>query len=124
VDFGTYIAELREKKDLSLRQLEEKAGDLSHVYIWRLEKGDRIAPSPETLEKLTTALGATSREREIASLLVKTKIEDSLYQLIVKRPDIPIEDFEPVATMSFRGSRPTTPEAWLQLINMVKSLKP
>ncbi|MEJ1097679.1 MULTISPECIES: helix-turn-helix transcriptional regulator [unclassified Pseudoxanthomonas] len=124
MDFGTYIAELREKKDLSLRQLEEKAGDLSHVYIWRLEKGDRIAPSPETLEKLTTALGATSREREIASLLVKTKIEDSLYQLIVKRPDIPIEDFEPVATMSFRGSRPTTPEAWLQLINMVKSLKP
>ena len=121
MDFGTYIGELREKKGFSLRELEKRAGELSHVYIWRLEKGDRDAPSPETLSKLSSALEVTPREWEIALLLLKTNVDDNLHRLMVERPDIPIEDFEPVATMSFRGNRPADQAAWLKLIEMVKS---
>lgn len=121
MDFGTYIGELREKKGFSLRELEKRAGELSHVYIWRLEKGDRDAPSPETLSKLSSALEVTPREWEIALLLLKTNVDDNLHRLMVERPDIPIDDIEPVATMSFRGNRPADQAGWLKLIEMVKS---
>ena len=121
MDFGTYIGELREKKGFSLRELEKRAGELSHVYIWRLEKGDRDAPSPETLSKLSSALEVTPRDWEIALLLLKTNVDDNLHRLMVEWPDIPIEDIEPVATKSFRGNRPADQAGWLKLIEMVKS---
>ncbi|HUD42602.1 MAG TPA: helix-turn-helix transcriptional regulator [Dokdonella sp.] len=121
MDFGRYIAEVRERKGFSLRELEKRADDLNHVYIWRLEKGDRDAPSAETIAKLTNALDLSQREREIVSLLLKSDIDDGLYALIVERPDIPLEDIEPVATMSFRGNRPSDQAGWLKLIDMVRS---
>lgn len=121
MEFGRYIAEIRDRKGFSLRELERRAGDLSHVYIWRLEKGDRDAPSDATVEKLAKALELTQREWEIVVLLLKTDIDDRLYELMVERPDIPIEDIEPVATMSFRGNRPTDQAGWLKAIEMVKS---
>jgi HTH-type transcriptional regulator, competence development regulator len=122
VDFGTYIAELREKKGFSLRELEKKAGDLSHVYIWRLEKGDRDAPSAETLDKLGKALEVSEREWELALLLLKCNdINDDLFRIARERNDLSISDIEPVATMSFRGNRPTDEAGWLRLIDLVKN---
>lgn len=121
MDFGRYIAEVRERKGFSLRELEKRASDLNHVYIWRLEKGDRDAPSAETIAKLANALDLSLREREIVSLLLRSDIDDGLYELIVERPEIPIEDIEPVATMSFRGNRPSDQAGWMKLIEMVKS---
>lgn len=120
MDFGSFIAEVRERKGFSLRELERRAGDLSHVYIWRLEKGDRDAPSESTIEKLTKALELTHREHEILCLLLKSNIDDNLYNLVLERPDIPMEDIEPVATMSFRGNRPTDQAGWLRAIELVK----
>lgn len=122
MDFGTYIAELREKKGFSLRELDKRAGDLSHVYIWRLEKGDRDAPSPETLEKLFKALELNQREQELAQLLLRTEINDDLFRIARDRTDIPLSDIEPVATMSFRGSRPTDEAGWIRLIDFVKDI--
>jgi HTH-type transcriptional regulator, competence development regulator len=122
VDFGTYIAELREKKGFSLRGLEKKAGDLSHVYIWRLEKGDRDAPSNETLDKLFTALGLDPREQELGRLLIRTEMPDELFQIARDQVEIPICDIEPVATMSFRGNRPTDRAGWLRLIDFVRDI--
>lgn len=122
MDFGRFIAEVRERKGFSLRELEKRASDLNHVYIWRLEKGDRDAPSDETIAKLSKALELSPREREVVSLLLKSEIDDVLHGLIVSRPEIPIEDIEPVATMSFRGNRPSDQAGWLKLIEMVRSL--
>lgn len=121
MDFGRYIAEVRERKGFSLRELEKRASDLNHVYIWRLEKGDRDAPSAETIAKLANALDLSPREREIVSLLLRSDIDDGLYELIVEKPEIPIEDIEPVATMSFRGNRPSDQAGWMKLIKIVKS---
>lgn len=121
MDFGSYIAELRDQKGLSLRELEKRADDLNHVYIWRLEKGDRDAPSEATVEKLSKALELTTRERDVLALLLKADIDDTLYEVIKGDPNMAIEDVEPVATMSFRGNRPTDQAGWLKLIDMVKS---
>ncbi|QND80530.1 helix-turn-helix transcriptional regulator [Pseudoxanthomonas mexicana] len=122
MDFGTYIADLRDKKGFSLRELEKKAGDLNHVYIWRLEKGDRDAPSADTLDKLFKALEMSPREQELGRLLIRTEIHDELFRIARDNTDIPISDIEPVATMSFRGSRPTDEAGWLRLIEFVKDI--
>jgi len=123
MDFGTFLATLRDAKGWSLRDLEREADDLNHVYIWRLEKGDRGNPSPEAIEKLLDALKPSAREAQVLKLLLKTPLDDALFQLIKERSDIPIEDVEPVATMSFRGKRPSDRDAWLRAIEMVRSFQ-
>ena len=123
MDLAGFIAAMRERKELSFRDLEKRAGDLDHAYIWRLEKGDRAAPSEEVVARLSHALELDDREGDVFKLLAKSvTVEDSLYHLMVSRTDIPWEDFEDVATMSFRGERPNTEEAWLKRIELIQQM--
>lgn len=123
MDLAGFIATMRERKELSFRDLERRAGDLDHAYIWRLEKGDRASPSTEVITRLSHALELDDREEAVFKLLAKSVIvEDSLYHLMVSRPDIQWEDFEDVATMSFRGERPNTQEAWLKRIELIQQM--
>ena len=117
-----FIAQARERRGLTLRQLESKAGDLDHAYIWRLEKGDRDKPSETTIEKLSTALQLDERERRIFALLAEKEVDDTLYTIMVSRRDIAWSYLEPVATMSFRGQRPSSEEDWLKMIKLVQGL--
>lgn len=123
MDLAGFIATMRERKQLSFRELEKKSGDIDHAYIWRLEKGDRAAPSGEVISRLSHALELNERERNIFKLLSNSvNIEDTLYSLMLSRLDIPWEDFEDVATMSFRGERPDTEEAWLKRIKLIQQM--
>lgn len=123
MDLAGFIATMRERKELSFRDLERRAGDLDHAYIWRLEKGDRASPSTEVITRLSHALELDDREEAVFKLLAKSVVvEDSLYHLMVSRPDIQWEDFEDVATMSFRGERPNTQEAWLKRIELIQQM--
>lgn len=123
MDLAGFIATMRERKELSFRDLERRAGDLDHAYIWRLEKGDRAAPSEEVVNRLSHALELDEREVEVFKLLAKSvTVEDSLYRLMVSRVDIPWLDFEDVATMSFRGERPNTEDAWLKRIQLIQQM--
>ncbi|MBT2374397.1 helix-turn-helix domain-containing protein [Pseudomonas fluorescens] len=123
MDLGEFIATVRERKELSFRDLEKRAGDLDHAYIWRLEKGDRAAPSEDVVMRLSQALELDERESEVFRLLAKpVTIENALYHLMLSRMDIPWEDFEDVATMSFRGERPNTEEAWLKRIELIQQM--
>lgn len=120
MDLAGFIATMRERKELSFRDLEKRAGDLDHAYIWRLEKGDRSAPSEEVVARLSHALELDEREGEVFRLLAKSvTVDNALYDLMVSRVDIPWDVLEDVASMSFRGERPTTEEAWLKRINML-----
>ena len=123
MDLAGFIATMRERKQLSFRELQKKSGDIDHAYIWRLEKGDRVAPSEEVISRLSHALELNERERNIFKLLSNSvNIEDTLYSLMLSRLDIPWEDFEDVATMSFRGERPNTEEAWLKRIKLIQQM--
>lgn len=111
------------KKDgTSFRQLSERVEDLDHVYLWRLASGHRTAPSEDTVGKMARALELGPRDTEILALLSKTPIDDALFELINQHPEIPIEDIEPAATMSFRGTRPTTQDDWMKIIELVRSM--
>ncbi|MDF1896685.1 helix-turn-helix domain-containing protein [Rahnella contaminans] len=123
MDLAAFIATMRERKQLSFRDLEKKSGDIDHAYIWRLEKGDRAAPSEDVILRLSHALELNERERNIFKLLSNSvNIENTLYSLMLSRLDIPWEDFEDVATMSFRGERPNTEEAWLKRIELIQQM--
>lgn len=123
MDLAGFIASMRERKELSFRDLEKRAGDLDHAYIWRLEKGDRAAPSEDVVVRLSHALELDNRESDVFRLLAKSvTIENALYLLMLERKDIPWEDFEDVATMSFRGERPNTKEAWIKRIELIQQM--
>ncbi|OEC58892.1 helix-turn-helix transcriptional regulator [Pseudomonas sp. AP42] len=123
MDLAGFIASMRERKELSFRDLEKRAGDLDHAYIWRLEKGDRAAPSEDVVVRLSHALELDDRESDVFRLLAKSvTIENALYLLMLERKDIPWEDFEDVATMSFRGERPDTKEAWIKRIELIQQM--
>lgn len=117
-----FIAQAREKKDLTLRQLQDKADNLDHAYISRLEKGERDSPSEATIEKLGKALQLNKRERQILAFLAEREIDDTLYTLMATRLDMDWPDLEPAATMSFRGERPSSEADWLRIINLLKDL--
>lgn len=122
MNFGEFLKQARESRRLKFRELESAAEDLDHAYIWRLEKGDRSKPSPDTIEKLANALNLDQRERDIFALLARSEIDDTLYLIMTQRRDIDWHYLEPVATMSFRGKRPSSEADWLQIIDRVKEL--
>ncbi len=54
------LRELRERKVLALRELEELSG-VAYNTIWRLERG-KTGAHPRTVRKLAAALGAEPEE--------------------------------------------------------------
>lgn len=121
MNLANYIAQAREDHGLTLRQLESKAGDLDHAYIWRLEKGNKTKPSLEALNKLSTALKLNTREKSILVLLAKQEVDDSLYELM-KNENIDWSLLESAATMSFRGQRPHSEKDWMKIIEFLDDL--
>lgn len=122
MDLATFIVQERDRKGISFRGLEKRADDLNHAYIWRLAKGDQVAPSLETVKKLGVALGLTERKQQIFELLVKTPIDDALYRVMESRVDLPWEAMEPLPTASFRGARPETEDDWIRRIELTQEL--
>lgn len=50
---ATFLADLREKRGLSLRQVERaSSGEVSNVYLSQLENGKRLDPHPRILTSL------------------------------------------------------------------------
>lgn len=50
------IKKCREEKNITIQELSEITG-ISYNYLYQLEKGYKINPSLQTLEKLVEALG-------------------------------------------------------------------
>ena len=55
---GQYIRELRDKRDLSLRELAKELGGMSAAFLSDIELGRRF-PSDDVLEKMAAALHTT-----------------------------------------------------------------
>lgn len=123
MDLAGFIAQARQSNRQSLRDVERLSGGLDHAYVWRLEKGDKGMPSAATVDKLSLALRLTERQTQVLRLLTRAPLDDSLCRLMLAREDLPWEDFEPVATMSLRGNRPSTEEGWLRLVDLLRSLQ-
>ncbi|MDF3982177.1 helix-turn-helix transcriptional regulator [Luteibacter sp. PPL554] len=122
MELSGFLAAMREREELSLRGLKERAADLDHAYIYRLEKGDRTAPSVEVRQKLAQALRLSEREGQVLELLAEQSVDDALYRLMLADLQTPWEDLRDAARLSFRGERPTTEEGWMKRIQMIQDL--
>ncbi|WP_018755147.1 helix-turn-helix domain-containing protein [Paenibacillus terrigena] len=76
-DFGKFLKELREQKELSINQLALKSG-VSAPQISRIETGTRGVPKPETIKKLSTALDISSEEMMNVAGYIDTSIENEV----------------------------------------------
>lgn len=90
-DFGNYLRALRKSKSLTTRKVADLSG-VSQSFISNLENGNRGLPSPEILQKLSTALGVNyielmekagylylSEDNSLGSLL-EDDLKKSLYE--------------------------------------------
>ena len=62
--FGTVLKRLREAKGLSLRDVSKLSG-VDHAYVYRLETGEKEAPSDDALTQIFRALKPTKRQESI-----------------------------------------------------------
>ncbi len=109
--FGLLLQSLREGRKLSLRELAQLS-EVDHVYIYRLENGEKVSPSEDVILKLIRALKVGKREADMIRYLAKhTDTDNTLVDLILKDQTISYEIFTSVAGAAFRGSgRPDYPK--------------
>jgi len=108
---GLLLQHLREERGLSLRDLA-KLAEIDHAYIYRLEAGDKEAPSEEVLTKLIRALKAGKREADMLRYLANhTETDSALVAQVLKDPTVTYEIFASAAGAAFRGTgRPDFPK--------------
>jgi transcriptional regulator with XRE-family HTH domain len=87
---GERIRELREEKDLSLREFAKKLGGLSAAFLSDIELGRRH-PSDKVLVRMAQVLGTTAEElrsydsRAPVEDLKRMAISDPAYGLALRR---------------------------------------
>ena len=114
---GVLLSFLRERRDLSLRELGRLA-EVDHAYIHRLETGGKEAPSAEVIGKLAKPLQAGKRETDmLLYLATHPETPAELVSLATWDPTITYDVFKGAANMAFRGKRPN----FEQIIQRVRS---
>jgi transcriptional regulator with XRE-family HTH domain len=108
---GFLLQKLREARGLSLRDLALLAG-IDHAYIYRLETGDKEAPSEEVLSKLIRALKPGKREADMLRYVAgHTDTDAGLVAYVLGEPTVSMEVFSAAAGAVYRGSvRPDYPK--------------
>jgi HTH-type transcriptional regulator, competence development regulator len=102
--FGLLLQRLREKRQLSLRELGQLA-EIDHAYIYRLENGEKESPSEEALTKLIRALKAPKRESDMLRYLAThPEVDPGLVEHVLSDPAITSELFCAAASMAYRGT--------------------
>ena len=101
---GFLLQHLRQRRGLSLRELGQLA-DTDHAYIYRLEQGEKGAPSEDVLVRLIRALKAERREAEMLRFLAAhPETAQDLVLEVLNDPAVSYEEFAAAAGAAFRGS--------------------
>ena len=88
---------------MSLRELSRCTG-IDHAYIYRLERGEKGAPSEDILRRLARALKAERREADMLRFLAThPETARDLVVEVVKNPTVTYDEFTAAAGMVFRG---------------------
>lgn len=74
-EFGSYIRQLRNNKEMTIRQLELYSG-VSNSYLSQLENGKRGIPSPDIIKKLSEGLKVSYTEMMIKAGYIDADPED------------------------------------------------
>ena len=116
---GFLLQHLRERRGLSLRELGQLA-QTDHAYIYRLERGEKGAPSEDVLLRLIRALKAERREADMLRFLAAhPETAQDLVVAVLNDPNVRYEEFSAAAGAAFRGgARPN----YAQLLARVRKI--
>lgn len=110
---GVALKKLRERRTFSQRELGELS-EVDNAYIYRLETGEKVNPTPETMTKLLRALKAPERDASIIKWLAeRPNTSPELVAYTLDTPEVEFDHFVTAAGMSFRGDARPTPEVLL-----------
>ena len=103
--FGNWLKGLREERDLSLRDVAQRA-EVDHAYVYRLETGAKESPSGEVVEKLVAGLTPSQRDVDILRFLaVQTNVDPELANFARKDGTVSFDEFRMLTTAVNRGAR-------------------
>ena len=106
--FGAVLRELREARQLSLRDLSALA-EVDHAYIAKIERGDKEPPPEETFNRLVRHLKATSHQIGVLRYLrTSNAIDPALALHALTNTDATPDILAIAATVVHRGvARPS-----------------
>jgi len=111
MSFGYALKKFRDERGLSLREFGILCG-IDHAYVYRLEKGQKTSPSEEVVDSFARTLKLNPRRARLLRILVGKTINMQLIDVFLEDEERPLELFEPLAQMSFRGKMPETKDDW------------
>jgi len=102
--FGVLLRFLREARGLSLREVATLA-EIDHSYVYKLETGDKDAPSDDVLSRLIRVLKPGPRETEMMRFLARNPdVDPEVTEYALKEPSVEMDEFMAVAVMVHRGN--------------------
>ena len=111
MSFGYALKKFREERGLSLREFA-KLCDIDHAYIHRLEKDEKTAPSVDAVDTFVQNLKLNARQTRMLRFLAGRRGLEDLVQVFLEDGARPLDTFESLAQMSFRGKRPDNKDEW------------
>ena len=118
--FGAVLRTLRERRELSLRDLGTLA-EIDHGYISKIERGDKEPPPADTFARLSRHLKAAPHELAILKFLHANKAVDPALALqALADPDVTPEIMAIAVSVVHRGAGRPTPAQWLERAKRAK----
>jgi transcriptional regulator with XRE-family HTH domain len=120
ISLGGRLRQLREAKGWSLTDLSERAG-ISRSYLAQIESGESI-PTQVKIMQLANALGALPSQ-----LMGEEPDPDNLnipegLRNFAQAAKLGSAEVQMLARIEYRGKRPSTPEEWKLLYNVIKGM--
>lgn len=111
---GVVLSKLREKRGLKLRELGTLA-EIDHSYIYKLEVGDKSAPSETVLRQLIKTLRPSSRERQIFEFVLShPNAVPELVSYALDDDSVTVDELAMASGASHRGTGRPDPKALIE----------
>lgn len=118
-NFGQRVREKRQKEGMSQVDLAEKV-DISRNYLSQIERGEATNLSWQVKKKLADTLGIPIGEQLDESAILG-RLPTGLKEFADDK-GLPEADILMLARLEYRGQKPTTPEQWKVLYNIIKTV--
>lgn len=118
--FGTVLRTLRERRELSLRDLGTLA-EVDHAYISKIERGEKEPPPDETFGRIIRHLKAPPHEVALLRFLhVNNNVDTALALQALSDPEVTPDIMAIAVSVVHRGTGRPTPAQWLDRAKRAK----
>ncbi len=120
--FGAVLRELREARQLSLRDLGVLA-EVDHAYIAKIERGDKEPPPEETVTRLVRHLKATAHQVAVLRFLrTSNAVDPALALHALTNPEATPDILAIAATVVHRGAARPSPAELIERARRAKRI--